>query len=732
MRPIAFYILFFFSGLPALIYQLIWQRALFSAFGVNIESITIVVTIFILGLGLGGLFGGFLSRWFSRVLLGLFAALEIAVGVYGYFSLEMIAKVTAIAAGASLTEVCFWSVMVLLPPTVLMGASLPVLVQFLVRRTGNVGQSFGGLYAANTLGAAVACFIGAIFLFDLAGQQGSVSLAALLNLLIGSGAVLAVVAERFVAEAEQHVWATTIEAVNSKPMLSPTTALVAVTVTGFISLSWEIVWIRAYHFASSGTSSSVVLLLGFYLAGLAVGSLISNRLSRPAGGGNTSRHAMVIVLASIIIGTSLVAFAVVPVAALAAASVDYWWTLPLVSISTILFGCLLPLITHLSISPGDDTGLRTGVIYLFNVIGGGAGSFLTGFILFDILALQEIAVALTLAGLIAAAVVLKRGKHRKFSSLALSGAAAAVLLTLTVTYGNHFERLQKKAGYTTDYEFRELVENRSGVIAVTPSGRVFGGGAYDGVFNTDPVNDRNGIFRAYAVGLIHPAPKDVLMIGLASGSWAQVVANNPVVDKLTIVEINPGYGNLVLKQPVVASLVKNSKVTIVADDGKRWMNRHDDVKFDLIVMNTIHHWRAHSTHLLSKEFMALARSRLRPGGVLYYNSTRSLRAQKTGAIFFPFALSVAGIVAVSDKAFQPDKTRWRKFLTDYQIDGKPVFDLQKNQDAKRFRELVALPDSLKSDNPGKYDMTRREIILKRAGRLGLITEDNMGQEWTRF
>jgi hypothetical protein len=156
------------------------------------------------------------------------------------------------------------------------------------------------------------------------------------------------------------------------------------------------------------------------------------------------------------------------------------------------------------------------------------------------------------------------------------------------------------------------------------------------------------------------------------------------------------------------------------------------VKFDLIVMNTIHHWRAHSTHLLSKEFMALARSRLRPGGVLYYNSTRSLRAQKTGAIFFPFALSVAGIVAVSDKAFQPDKTRWRKFLTDYQIDGKPVFDLQKNQDAKRFRELVALPDSLKSDNPGKYDMTRREIILKRAGRLGLITEDNMGQEWTRF
>jgi spermidine synthase len=732
MRPAALYLLFFFSGLPALIYQLIWQRALFSAFGVNIESITIVVTIFILGLGLGGLSGGYLSRWLFRHLLALFAVLEIAAGIYGYFSLDMISLITAIAMGASLAEICMWSVLILLPPTMLMGASLPVLVQFLVQRSGNVGRSFGGLYAANTLGAAVACFAGASFLFSSFGQQGSISLAALLNLLIGSGAVLALLVESFVLSADETDRTVIKPSVNTSPVLSVPVALVAVTVTGFVSLSWEIVWIRAYHFASSGTSSSVVLLLGFYLLGLALGSLISVRLSRPGGNTGASRGGLVTILAGTIVATSLVAFAVVPVTALAVASVDYWWTLPLVSLSTVLFGCLLPLIAHLSTSPGRETGLRTGVLYLFNVIGGAAGSFLTGFMLFEILSLREVAVVLTLAGLISAAIVLIPGKHRKLSSLALSGVAVAVLLITPLTYGSHFERLQKKAGYRTGYVFQQLVENRSGVIAVTPSGRVFGGGAYDGVYSTDPVNDRNGIFRAYAVGLVHPAPTDVLMIGLASGSWAQVVANNPAVKRLTIVEINPGYVDLVRKQPAVASLLQNSKVTIIADDGKRWMGRHDNETFDLVVMNTIHHWRAHSTHLLSQEFMALARSRLKPGGVLYYNSTRSLRAMKTGAGSFPFALGVAGIVAVSDKPFQPDKTAWRALLTDYKIDGKPVFDLKNRQDARRFRDLASLPDSLMSDNPGKYEMARRDVILKRAGRLHVITEDNMGQEWSRY
>ncbi|MBZ5585763.1 MAG: hypothetical protein LAQ30_26930 [Acidobacteriia bacterium] len=106
---------------------------------------------------------------------------------------------------------------------------------------------------------------------------------------------------------------------------------------------------------------------------------------------------------------------------------------------------------------------------------------------------------------------------------------------------------------------------------MTPDGTVYGGAIYDGRFSVSLVDDRNIIARAYALSAFHPAPKDVLMIGLASGSWAQVVANHPQVEKLTLVEINPGYLNLIPHHPEVASLLHNPKVDIVIDDGRRWL-----------------------------------------------------------------------------------------------------------------------------------------------------------------
>ena len=119
--------------------------------------------------------------------------------------------------------------------------------------------------------------------------------------------------------------------------------------------------------------------------------------------------------------------------------------------------------------------------------------------------------------------------------------------------------------------FTHVIENRSGIITVDTDRTVFGNGMYDGHFNTDLKHDNNGIVRPYALSLFHPAPRDVLMIGLSSGSWAQVVANNPAVATLTIVEINPGYATLIAQEPEVASLLTNPKVTIVIDDGRRWL-----------------------------------------------------------------------------------------------------------------------------------------------------------------
>src|SRR5690606_15396146 len=151
-------------------------------------------------------------------------------------------------------------------------------------------------------------------------------------------------------------------------------------------------------------------------------------------------------------------------------------------------------------------------------------------------------------------------------------------------------RLLYKQRFTEDTRFADVIENKSGVITVTQDDTVYGGGAYDGRFNTSLESDRNGILRAYGVGALHPAPKRMLMVGLASGSWAKVLSCLPGLEKLTIVEINPGYVGLIRKHPEVSGILDDPKVEIVIDDGRRWLHRHDE-RFDFVVQNTTWHWR---------------------------------------------------------------------------------------------------------------------------------------------
>src|SRR5476649_179179 len=108
-----------------------------------------------------------------------------------------------------------------------------------------------------------------------------------------------------------------------------------------------------------------------------------------------------------------------------------------------------------------------------------------------------------------------------------------------------------------------------------------------------------------------------------TGSWAQVIASNPDVASLTVVEINPGYLALIARSPQVASVLSNPKVTIVTDDGRRWLRANPGRHFDAIVSNTTWHFRASVTNLLSVEFLDLGRLHLNPGGIFFYNTTSS-------------------------------------------------------------------------------------------------------------
>src|ERR1700674_4917758 len=167
-------VLFFFSGFPALIYQLTWQRELFRIFGVNSESVTIVVTAFMLGLGLGSLAGGWVSKRPGISLLPLLAAIEMITAAFGLVSLSVFEKVGALIVNWPLPAMAAVNLLLVIVPTLLMGATLPILVSHLVRRSGQVGAAVGLLYYVNTLGAGAACLACAVLLFPFVGMQGTV------------------------------------------------------------------------------------------------------------------------------------------------------------------------------------------------------------------------------------------------------------------------------------------------------------------------------------------------------------------------------------------------------------------------------------------------------------------------------------------------------------------------------------------------------------------------------
>jgi len=221
------------------------------------------------------------------------------------------------------------------------------------------------------------------------------------------------------------------------------------------------------------------------------------------------------------------------------------------------------------------------------------------------------------------------------------------------------------------------------------------------------------------------------MIGLSSGSWAQVLANNPKIEHLTVVEINPGYLRIIAKHPDVASVLTNPKVDIQIDDGRRWLRRHPDEKYDLLVMNTTFHWRAHATNLLSMEFMDLARLHLRPGGIFFFNTTSSDDVQKTAMTAFPYGLRIINFVAVSDSPFTLDKDRFRELLAGYRIDGKLAIDTSTEDGRNLLDELVQLPDTMRLGPVTGWGMEDRQSILARTEAAKLVTDDNMVVEFRK-
>ena len=716
--------LFFCSGFPALIYQIVWQRALFAIYGVNVQSVAVVVSAFMLGLGIGSLFGGRLSEKFPNRGILVFGICELAVAGFGWISLRLFHWAAGFTAGSGIGLTILFSFLLLIAPTVLMGATLPLLVEQLVSSSRNVGYSVATLYFVNTLGSAVACYVCAQVLLRNFGQSGSVTLAACLNTVVGATAFI--YDRTKLRGAEEPA---TIAPNYSAPVqvLSLRSASIIAGVVGFLALGYEIAWFRIFALATFDRAPAFALLLSTYLAGIAAGSFLSEMLS-----GRRQVKPLALAGAALLMAGAISVYLPPLMASLSWRNMPALWSAPGFFITAGLLGCVLPLLCQASVSAGESAGRNVSVIYVSNIVGATLGSLVIGFILMNYFGTQAISTQLAAATLLTGfiAILVRKGPMQAPSKAAWGLAALAIVAIglAPPTYGNLYGKLifgpkAAEVGY-----MKHIVENRNGIIAVTQDDAVFGGGVYDGHFNIDPNYDKNFVIRAYALSLFHRHPRRAFMLGLASGSWAQVVANNPEVETLDIVEINPGYFQLIEQYPEVRSLLHNPKVHTYVDDARRWLVAHPDEKYDLIVANTSYHWRDHSSQVLSTEFLQIVKRHLLPGGIYYYNATESPEVMLTGLHEFKYGVRVINCLLVSDSPIVLDKAQWFSILNRYQIDGKRIFE---PSSARAHLVLAAYDQFADTVNqpPRMLGLESGDVLATRLGARHLITDDNMGAEW---
>lgn len=730
------YLLFFASGLSAILYQIVWQRALFSLYGINIQSVTIVVSAFMLGLGLGSLAGGAFSQSKRFSPVALFAVAELGTAIYGVGSLNIFHFVARSTLAKPLWITGTVSFVLVVVPTILMGSTLPLLIEHLVRGSRNVGGSVGALYFVNTLGSGAACIVVVRPLLSHFGQTGAVRCAALINVLVAVGALIYVFTYQSKSQEVRPAVPRDLAPPNDARRLPFRLGLLCAAFCGFTALSYEIVWYRLVAFGAHDTAPIFISLLGSYLVGIALGSRFAEGYAE-----RHSSHAAVPVLALTLLGAGVVSFWIDPACAwamkifpLASSTGGFLATfLFLLAIchATILFGALFPLIAHTTAGL-DRAGRVVSYLYAANIAGSTLGVLIVGFVLMDKFSLYGIAWALLIGSILCAASVFRfapRLATKRAVAVAMVCIAAVLVAPASHSlFATIYDRLLFKKAYPA-MRFDQVIENRSGTIGVTPDGVVFGGGVYDGRFSTDLLNDVNIIVRPYALSAFHAAPGRVLMIGLGSGSWAQVIVNNPQVQQLLIVDINPGYLEAIPKHAATASLLGNPKATIIIDDGRRWLLRHPQETFDAIVMNTSFYWRNHSTNLLSTDFLQIVRRHLRFHGVFFYNTTHSEDVVATGLAIFPYSLRVCNALALSDSPLMFDRQRWRSILLSYRIDGKPVVNANSLDQMKRLDAIVNIADvppigewdSIEGNDEMRQRLRSRNNLI--------ITDDNMGLEW---
>jgi spermidine synthase len=379
--------LFVASGAAGLIYQVVWSRELVLVFGNTTQAVATIVTAFMAGLGFGSLVGGRLADTSARP-LRLYGMVELAVAAMAALlplAFQGLAEVyrgvwpSLVERPGQLAGVRFaLAIAAVAPATFLMGMTLPLLTRYLVRTLDEAGARLGELYAANTIGAMAGTLLGGFVLIELLGLRLTSYLAVVLNVVAGAGALLLSrrweTADTGDAPADGRGRPSRPEVPRDfRPRRR--VVLAATFVSGFVSLALEVLWTRML---AEGTGSSIYIfttILAIFLLGIALGSFLYRRFSRPRGErlgtlGLCLAGVGILAQTTVVLGSGVVGhvpFVVRTVVVL----------LP----ATVLMGYAFPLAGRLATPSAEAAGGSVGLLYAANTAGSILGSFSAAFIL---------------------------------------------------------------------------------------------------------------------------------------------------------------------------------------------------------------------------------------------------------------------------------------------------------------------------------------------------------------
>jgi spermidine synthase len=655
-------LLFVGSGCSALIYEIVWFQMLRLVIGSSAVSLGVLLGTFMGGMCLG-------SLAFSRIVsvrchpLRVYALLELGIGGLGFALLFVLplaghAYTSFVGSGMPgfLLRACVCTVG-LLPPTVLMGATLPAIARW-VKTTPEGVARLGFFYGANILGAVFGCLLAGFYLLRVYDVVIATYVAVSINAAVAAiGLALAAVSG----------YETTGDGSASAPRdvgRDQWTVYLAIALSGMSALGAEVVWTRLLSLMLGATVYTFSIILAVFLVGLGIGSSVGSMLARAS-----TRPRVVLGLCQLLL-TGAIAWSAYALCV----SLPYWpidvtlstspWMLFQLDLmrcawailpAACLWGASFPLALAAASVGGQDPARWTGRVYAANTLGAILGSLLFSMSLISWLGTQRAQQCLILLSATAALLMFATSvvtvfaasnaeRERRFRGCWLGVLGVVGLLGSTITlvwsvppasagligYGRNLPTYRRLP------EFVYVAEGMNASIAVSEfsdgvrnfhvSGKV--------VASSDSQDMRLQRMLCHLPALMHSAPKSALIVGCGAGVTAGSFTIHPDMQRIVICEIEssipPAAGVFFAAEN--HDVMCDPRVQVVCDDARHYILTSNE-RFDIITSDPIHPWVKGAASLYSKEYFELCRRRLNPGGIvtqwvpLYESNVAAVKSQ---------------------------------------------------------------------------------------------------------